>query len=156
MTRTIPGSWPVQAFPFLNELNCTETSKFMRRYNCIAWAAGDTTRKWWPDFALIAYWPPRAPREETIGAFVAAFETLGYKLCLDERSEAGVEKIALYGIEQPDKTILPTHAARQLESGEWTSKLGDFEDISHKTLDDLNGPIYGRMICCMSRRRETQ
>jgi len=92
-------------------------------------------------------------REETMAAFVEAYETLGYKLCFDERLEQGIEKIALYGIEQPDKTILPTHAARQLESGEWTSKLGDFEDISHKTLDDLNGLVYGRMICCMARRR---
>lgn len=80
-----------------------------------------------------------------------AYETLGYDLCYDERLEEGVEKIALYGIDNPDGTIEPTHAARQLSSGEWTSKLGPFEDISHTSLDDLNGPTYGHKICCMSR-----
>lgn len=156
MTRTIPGSWPVQDFPFLNELNCAETSRFMRRYNCIAWAAGDTTRKWWPDFARIGYWPPGAPREETIAAFMDAFATLGYQICFDERFEDGIEKVALYGTQEPDGTILPTHAARQLESGKWTSKLGDFEDISHETVNDVSGPVYGRMVCCLARPRKKQ
>jgi hypothetical protein len=151
----MPGSWPPSDFPSLNNSNCRETSPSKRRYNCIAWAAGDTTRKWWPDFAHQGHWPQGITREETISAFVQAYETLGYKLCFDERLETGIEKIAIYGIEIPGQGIEPTHAARQLENGEWTSKLGDFEDISHTTLDALNGPVYGRMICCVSRPRRS-
>jgi hypothetical protein len=40
---------------------------------------------------------------------------------------------------------IPTHAALQLESGDWTSKLGDFEDISHSTIEAVSGPVYGRV-----------
>ncbi len=84
-----------------------------------------------------------------------AYETLGYKLCFNEYTEEGIEKIALYGMPDQNGVIIPTHAARQLESGLWTSKLGPFEDISHNTLDDVNGPVYGRMVCCMSRPRRS-
>ena len=41
------------------------TSPESDRYNCIAWAAGDATRRWWPgepDY----YWPPDAPQGETL------------------------------------------------------------------------------------------
>jgi len=120
----------------------------MRRYNCIAWAAGDTQRNWWP---INGYWPDGVLRAETVPAFMEAYETLGYRLCFDEHLEEGVEKIALYGTRDQNGVITPTHAARQLQSGLWTSKLGPFEDISHNTLNDVNGPVYGQMICCMSR-----
>ena len=30
-------------------------------YNCIAWAAGETQRKWWPDKMGVAYWPRGVP-----------------------------------------------------------------------------------------------
>jgi hypothetical protein len=80
-----------------------------------------------------------------------AYESLGYKLCYEDHFEKGLDKIAIYGIENPDGTVTPTHAARLLPSGEWTSKLGNFEDIAHKALDAVDGPVYGRKICCMSR-----
>ena len=82
-----------------------------------------------------------------------AYETLGYKLCAkSDRLEDGIEKIALFGM-RDSNGVEPTHAARQLESGEWTSKLGDYEDIVHPSLEDVRGPIYGEWICCMSRPR---
>ncbi len=43
------------------------------------------------------------------------------------------EKIAIY----VDTDGVPTHAARQLPDGSWTSKLGDWEDIQHQTLEAL-------------------
>ncbi len=46
-------------------------------YNCIAWAAGETRRKWWPDKMGVAYWPKGVPREATLAAFIAAYATLG-------------------------------------------------------------------------------
>jgi hypothetical protein len=87
-------------------------------------------------------------------AFVEAFQSLGYQVCASPSLEAGVEKIAIFGIRNLDPhgpSVLPTHAALQLKSGEWTSKLGMFEDISHLTVDCVDGPIYGRAMIFMSR-----
>ena len=44
--------------------------------------------------------------------------------------------IAIYCNFNPQlKTLEVTHAARQLPSGKWTSKLGDADDIEHNTLE---------------------
>jgi hypothetical protein len=96
-------------------------------YNCIAWAAGETQRKWWPDKMGVAYWPKGVPREATLAAFVAAYATLGYRECDNGKLEPGCEKIAIFT--KPAGT--PAHAARQLPNGRWTSKLGNEFDIEH-------------------------
>lgn len=87
-------------------------------------------------------------------AFIQAYATLGYAVCENGNLEAQVEKIAIYGLEQNGR-LLPTHAALQLESGEWTSKMGRLEDIRHKTVNDPNGPVYGepRQYMCRPRKR---
>jgi hypothetical protein len=132
-------------FPNLLDARFRETSPQDTFYNCIAFAAGDTSRKWWPNHAPGAYWP--VDREETVANFEKAFETLGYKRCEDEHLEAGFEKVALYA----DRGGDPTHMARQLPSGFWTSKLGDLEDIEHETLEQLNGTHYGRPVAFFKR-----
>jgi hypothetical protein len=86
-------------------------------------------------------------------AFVAAYGTQGFEPCEDGEFQPGIEKLALYGT--LDSPPIPTHAALQLESGEWTSKLGHCEDISHASVDSLHGPCYGRVICFLSRPRRT-
>src|ERR1700733_7633478 len=42
------------------------------RYNCIAWAADDNTKVWWPIDSETSptYWPESVPRELTVGAFI--------------------------------------------------------------------------------------
>jgi hypothetical protein len=144
------GSWPPQDFPLLT--TSVETSPAVRQYNCIAWAAGNNSRWWWPDAADIGYWPPNIPREETISAFIAAYALQGYVQCSDEALELGFEKIVLYGV-RVGTDIVPTHAARQLVDGRWTSKLGNCEDIEHNTIEMLNGPRYGVPICFLKRSR---
>jgi hypothetical protein len=118
-------------------------------YNCVAWAAGDDTRWWWPDEARDYYWPSGAPREATVEAFVAAFALLDYELCEtgDAAFDPDYEKVAIYV--NDDK---PTHAARQVRTGEWTSKCGRLEDITH-TLEGLEGSCYGAPAVVMRRRR---
>jgi hypothetical protein len=153
----MPGSWNASEFPDLTEDNHTITSPATRRYNCIAWAAGEATRKWWPDPRKIGWWPAGVHRAETMEAFVEAYGTLGFRLCFDGSLQPGIEKLALYGrISQPNEPPLPTHAALQLESGNWTSKLGDFEDISHDTVEAVCGPVYGRVIYFLERPRQTR
>lgn len=147
------GSWPPQELPYLTDDTCEVTSPAVRRYNCIAWAAGKDDHNWWPDPMGIGHWPIGVPREVTVDAFMRAYETEGYKLCLTPNLEPGIEKIALFGVKNPDGSTSPTHAALQLESGEWTSKLGPFEDVKHPDLESVNGPVYGKPVLFMCRPR---
>jgi hypothetical protein len=126
-------------FPVLVHDGYSITSPDTTEYNCIAWATGDTEAWWWPDIQNTYYWPPDVPRSETVASFEMAFRMFGYSLCDHAGHEPGFEKIALY----LDVNGKPTHAARQLASGKWTSKLGSLEDIEHTTLESLEVPQYG-------------
>jgi hypothetical protein len=117
-----------------------------RIYNCIAWAAKETHRRWWP---IGGYWPLNVPREETVECFIMAFGTLEYEPCTNAKHEKGFEKVAIY----IDSSGTPTHMARQLESGRWTSKLGSLEDIEHETLHEVEGDDYGRATKILRRRK---
>ena len=44
-----------------------------------------------------------------------------------------------------------THAARQLPTGKWTSKLGKGKDIEHDTPEDVAGGLYGELQEIMKR-----
>lgn len=136
-------------FPRLRGAIYRLTSPAADSYNCIAWAVGDTSRWWWPDDPVRTYWPVDAPRLETLAAFGDAFATLGYVPCEQADLESGFEKIALYAA---DTDGVPTHAARQLNNGRWTSKLGALEDIEH-ALEDLTGNVYGSVIQIFKRPR---
>jgi hypothetical protein len=133
-------SWPTSDFPNLRPQDYNVTSPSTREYNCISWAIHDLENWWWPDDPEIgyAYWPPNVPRAETVMAFLLAFASVGYVQCEDADLETGFEKIALYTL-----NASPTHAARQLPNGRWSSKLGSYEDIEHQNLECLNGPCYG-------------
>ena len=135
------------SFPRLPVDGYAITSPPDRRYNCIAWAAGDQTRWWWPDASECGYWPESASREWTTSAFIAAFATLGYAVCETSELADGVEKIALYVANGR-----PTHAARQLADGQWTSKCGRAEDIRHP-LQSLAGEVYGEPTIVLARQR---
>ncbi len=122
-------------------------------YNCIAFAAGDSGRWWWPPqpsgvTSSASYWPPWAPSEESVAAFVAVFQGLGYVTCPDESFRRGFEKIAIYA----SPTGAPTHAALQLEDGTWKSKLGPFIDVGHSDPNGVAGHRYGSPVVVMERR----
>lgn len=135
------------AFPALQASEHLVTSPEDRSYNCIAWAAGDSSRWWWPDPEEVAYWPASVERAETTASFVAAFSLLGYAVCPTSDLEPGLEKVALYL-----RNGRPTHAARQLRNGKWSSKFGRLEDVEH-TLDSLAGGPYGEVGAVLSRPR---
>ena len=116
-------------------------------YNCIAWAVAQADAWWWPDRMEQSFWPPGIPRREDIDAFIQAFSELGYAPCQSADLEPRFEKIAIYV--NPDGK--PTHVARQLSNGTWTSKLGKLEDIEHATLDSLNGSQYGSVALFLKR-----
>jgi len=114
-----------------------ETSPNDVRYNCIAWAAGDVQHFWWPLNG--GFWPASVARVLDLATFVDAYATLGYTPCGNGSFEIGTEKIAIYCASNGE----PTHAARQIDSGLWTSKLGQSWDIEHSTPSGVEGPLYG-------------
>jgi hypothetical protein len=83
------------------------------------------------------YWPPSAPCEPTVDAYIKAYGSIGYQKCEDGEYEEGYVKIALF-----TKDGVPKHAARQISNDEWTSKLGQALDIAHP-LKAVEGDIYG-------------
>jgi hypothetical protein len=93
------------------------------------------------------YWPPGILRNNNRGTVAKIFEIHGYRQCESSGVEPGFEKIALYehreyGIE---------HVSRQLETGRWTSKIGEWEDIEHESAKSLEGDEYGSVIGYMKR-----
>lgn len=119
-------------------------------YNCIAFAAGDTMRWWWPNPLPGSgiYWPEEAPDEASIPAFIAAFGSVGYECCEEDDADTGYEMIAIFAIRGE-----PTHAARQQVGGSsWLSKLGEEEDIIHHDLEGVNGSLYGQPVQFMRRQ----
>src|SRR5882762_1106477 len=135
------SNWPRQQLPNLVPGSYRSASPCTRRYNCIAWAAGEDHLWWEPDQLKIYYWPPGVPRAYSVEAYIGAFATRRYEVCLDSALEIGYEKIALFAAITPVGPY-PTHAARQLPTGSWTSKLGPCEDIEHDAVDSVNGPTY--------------
>lgn len=113
------------------------------RYNCIAHALGISDAVWWPMGFGDLRWLPGWPRALTVDNFEGVF--VGFERCADGTHEPGFEKIAIYA-----KSKVPTHAARQLESGRWTSRLGPDEDVEHD-LADLNGRRYGQSVVFLRR-----
>ena len=131
-------------FPRLTAANHRVTSPATSDYNCVAWSAGDTEHWWQPG----VFWPGLPPCGDFgIGVLERAFAELGYSDCgSDDRLEQGIEKVALFG-----SGAFYTHAARQLPTGKWTSKLGRDVDIEHDTPDDVAGGIYGEVVQIMKR-----
>ena len=111
----------------------TKESERDRRYNCIAWASGSNTVRYWPKVRGYR-WPENISQAETPEAFTQFFSIQGYEACHIPDLEAGFEKIAIY---TSGNDVL--HAAKQLTSGHWISKLGEQEDIEHKSLQNIEG-----------------
>lgn len=122
-------------------------------YNCIAWAIGRMDKPWWPSKTGGYHWPKTLPRDElgseTLKNFIRAFKREGFKVCGGKTYslEKGFEKVVIFVKGQQN----PTHAARQLSSGMWTSKIGDEEDIEHVSPSVLEGSIYGKVAIVMKR-----
>ena len=133
-------------FPNLSKTNYEITSKRTRTYNCFAYAMGEDDIWWSPLPGDEYYWPEKAPREENKEAFVLAFQTRGFQVCSDGEFEAGFLKIAIYA----KANGCPTHAAKQSNSGIWTSKLGIHEDIEHE-LNGISGDEYGEVSFFMKK-----
>lgn len=127
-----------QNFPSLANVAAKKTSEADDRYNCIAWAFGDNgNRWWWP--SPRCYWPLNPAGKSVAEAFADWFQADGWEETPSEVVEVGYQKVALFALNGK-----PTHGARLLPNGLWTSKLGADIDLSH-ALSDLVGPKYGEV-----------
>ena len=118
------------------------------RYNCIAYAAGDTSKWWWPDG--INYWPPWATPTTKMESLQEAFAGEGYEQCEDGSIEPGYQKVALY-----EAHSAMQHAAVQMPDGRWRSKMGKGPVIEHRNPESLSSGIYGEPTVFMRRATST-
>lgn len=131
-----------------------KTSSATFEYNCLAWALGANWAFFSPESKHLGYyWPPGVPREWNLRNIRKIFNLHGYHDETNSRIlETGFEKVAFY----VDNEGEPSHFARQLESGKWTSKLGDLIDIEHDDLECLECEDYGEVSLILKRPRSTK
>ncbi len=141
--------WNSDDFPYLNSAHYSINSPPTRVYNCVAWAAGFDDCWLWP---TSFFWPLKTHKDESVESLLGFFESLDFQECDDCDLEENYEKIALYAQLSDDGRLIPTHAARQLENGHWTSKMGANADIVHREVNDVSGPAYGTPIRFMKRK----
>ncbi len=118
-------------------------------YNCIAWALGFNDR--W-------IWPKSNGEAVTISDFDALFNYYGYKRLprINLDPVAGYDKLVLYARRTEFGDLEPTHCARQLPDGSWSSKLGKLPLIRHLHPDDINGETYGEVSAVYVREKPTK
>ena len=139
--------WIDEDLPHLAAEGYEITSDPTDEYNCIAYAAGETDRWWSHAAGDDYYWPEHASRTPSIASLIEVFAGLGYEIWEGAGVEPGFRKVALYADPQGDWT----HAAVQLPSGGWSSKLGLYEDIGHRSPESLDPDFYGEVHCFMCR-----
>lgn len=141
------SSWArvlAQAFPRLAREGYEIVSEPTIRYNCIAYAAGDTD-DWW-DIGETRHWPDYATRTDRMESLIDVFIGLGYQRCQDSSLESGFEKVALY-----EAQGLWKHAALQTPTGRWRSKTGQGPLIEHLSPESLSDGEYGSPTIYMRR-----
>ena len=134
----------VGAFPNLANEGFEIVDQPTEQYNCIAYAAGDTSKWWWPDG--INYWPPWARETSRIESLIEVFAGLGYEQCAHNDTEDGYQRVVLYEVDGEMK-----HAAMQMPNLRWRSKMGQGPVIEHLSPESLSGGMYGDATAYMLR-----
>lgn len=135
-------------FPKIKDAGYKIASPEDTRYNCIAWAAGrdDIFINPDPDY----FWPSHLPYSTKLDIIIKLYESYGFIISDSQEYEEGFEKIAIYVAQNTDNV---THAARQIDADKWTSKLGPYKDIEHRTIESLTGSMYGTVARIMKRKK---
>lgn len=135
-------------FPTLSQADYTITSCATPKYNCVSWAVGDIDQKWVSGACVRGYyWPPGVGDDDTPDQWADVFKLHGYEVTDNRDHEKGFEKVAIYADVEG-----ASHVARQLQDGNWSSKLGNLSDIEHAKLDVLQD-TYGDVVRVLKRRR---
>ena len=137
----------LSAFPSLHhDINWKINSPEDGSYNCLAYAAVITDKFFWPGNRPEYTWHKDVPMDTQLPTLILFYEKHEFIECENFDFENGYQKIALY---IKDDEI--THAARQLSTGLWCSKLGPSHDIIHSNPYTVEGNQYGRAVSAMKR-----
>lgn len=135
-------------YPNLSPDTYHKTSDETKDYNCVAWIHGRQDEP--VDLSLDDEGDPIPGFDPTPAPYIIYFKEFGFSECEDGTLVEGVEKIALY----QGRDDYFEHVTKQLPNGNWTSKVGEFEDIEHYNLEALNNPTnYGKVTVFMQRPR---
>lgn len=118
-------------------------------YNCISWSLGVRDR--W-------IWPAKNGAPVSFGDFDDLYKGQGYRRSnkLDVDLDSGREKVVLYAKVSVNGVLEPTHSARQLDDGSWSSKVGRLPLIRHLHPEDVSGDTYGEPFALFTRERKVQ
>ena len=117
--------------------NLHYTSLRTDEYNCAAWAIGITDD--WIQF--------KGRYDTEVSTYISYFKEKGFVIDENNTLQEGFIKIAIYLEGNEFK-----HVARQLANGKWTSKIGDWEDVEHDTLQVLFGDFYGTQVIILKKQ----
>lgn len=132
------------SFPKLKGTAWRISSEQNSRYNCVAFAAGRTDRWWWPQPG--GYWPEGLRSDLSLDCFRELFVSrFGFEQTDVRLLQPGFDRVAIFALDGK-----PKHAARQLVTGEWTSKLGAEHDIVHPLIA-VEGALYGEVAIIFRR-----
>jgi hypothetical protein len=126
-------------------------------YNCVAFALGEENSiadmlVFSKRIDLTACGLSNTNLSHTAEAYEALFRYFyQFERCNSTDPEPGYIKIALYEGYDEDDELNFLHVAIQLEGGRWKSKMGNYEDIEHETLEVLAGKQYGDPKIIMKR-----
>lgn len=146
----------IRGFPGLKDDDVFQTSPMSpedSNYNCIAWAYRMLKNKWMqppngsylPGLDAVSWWPDGVSEGQEKECLKEAFLKAGFKECSSWEHEDGYIKVVLY-----QKDGIWTHAARECRTKRsWMSKLGQQNDICHKSPYTIEGDIYGKVYCIM-------
>ncbi len=122
-----------------------KTLLFPKGYNCIAFAAGDQNRWWWPHFNKFCYyWPPHLPREpvnqETLENFMARLNGRDTKYATMDSLRLVLRRLL----------FLQKTASQNTRPASWNLVFGPANVESCKTSNMKHWPRLRGM--CMARR----
>ena len=124
-----------RSFPNLkHKENFEYTSNQTDDYNCVAWANEKDD-----DFITIPYYNSNDCFNDMLEGYINYFISFGFERTEYFEKDNKYTIIALYTKDENQFM----HVARLLENGKWTSKIGNWEDIEHTTLNSLSGGAYG-------------
>src|SRR6476661_5040408 len=69
----------VRQHPNLRRTRFKVNSRADAAYNCVAWAAGDTSRWWWPMDDPFHYWPDGAPLDDSVESLLPGCFALSHR-----------------------------------------------------------------------------
>ena len=89
-------------------------------------------------------------RGDSLDDAIAAYKSQGFIDSDHNDPEPGFEKVAIYAVKGRDYWEW-THFARLRPDGWWESKIGEFEDIIHRSTNALAGQEYGTVRIVLKR-----